>query len=194
MQITAESNLLQLKKEMNRLGGRSSVVLGRSMSKALGKANTQAKRIIADKRNLKVGYVGQRLKVYKSNGRNMVVGIRSRSRPIPLIKVKSKPRQNRKGVRIRTQRGRSTLLRSSFIATMPTGHTGIYRRTGRKTSSGKSQIVEHYVPSVAATLVDDQVVEVVNKTFRRSFIPAYRHQMHREIERIQSTMQRTSVI
>lgn len=62
-------------------------------------------------------------------------------RGIPLSKLK--PRQNKSGVSFRTPEGRTTRLHA-FIATMPTGHTGVFLRK-RQT---RLPIAEQYGPGV----------------------------------------------
>ena len=57
------------------------------------------------------------------------VTVRSSRRPIPLIEFPS-VRQVAAGVRTGAW-GRSQIIGSAFIATMPSGHRGVYRRTGR---------------------------------------------------------------
>ena len=58
-----------------------------------------------------------------------------------------------------------------FIATFKSGHTGIFKRTGEETESGKTQIEEYWGYSVADMMdyeparkaVEDKVSETVNK-------------------------------
>ena len=58
---------------------------------------------------------------------------------IPLHKFANK--QTSRGVRATQRKGKATLYKGTFIATMPSGHTGIFGRTSRarakKTKSGK---------------------------------------------------------
>lgn len=49
--------------------------------------------------------------------------------PVPLVAYPA--RQTRKGVSVEVNRGKRTLLKGSFIATMASGHKGVFRRTGK---------------------------------------------------------------
>jgi hypothetical protein len=48
--------------------------------------------------------------------------------PVPLVAYPN--RQTKKGVRVEVNRGKPTLVKGSFKATMKSGHKGIFRRRG----------------------------------------------------------------
>jgi hypothetical protein len=66
-------------------------------------------------------------------------------------------------------------FRSAFVAQMPTGHIGIYERTGKKTKSGKKEITELTTASVTGmtasenTGIPDRIAPMVQKEFENAF-------------------------
>jgi hypothetical protein len=49
--------------------------------------------------------------------------------PVPLVAYPH--RQTKKGVSVEVNRGKRTLIAGSFVATMKSGHRGVFRRTGK---------------------------------------------------------------
>lgn len=90
------------------------------------------------------------------------VVVRSSRRPIPLIEFPSS-RQAAAGVRTSAW-GRSQIIASSFIATMPSGHRGVYRRTGQYGRRGKpylERIRQLWGPTIYGTFATPEVQAAV---------------------------------
>jgi hypothetical protein len=49
--------------------------------------------------------------------------------PVPLVAYPH--RQTKKGVSVEVNRGKRTLLKGAFVATMRSGHKGVFRREGK---------------------------------------------------------------
>jgi len=100
---------------------------------------------------------------------------------VPLIRFQSvTPRTPMTG---KTKGGVSVLIagashkfKSAFVAKMPTGHLGIYERTGEKTASGQEEITElttAAVPGMAAsekTGIPDKIAPMIQEEFENQFI------------------------
>ncbi len=132
----------------------------RALNKTGGKANTILKRDISNSYNLAQKEFAANLKQVKAGPGNIQYKIVGTGRQIPIIKAKGAKKQTSLGVRINTGSG-SQVLRGHFIATMPSGHTGIFRRKDgakhkprRNLTTGSPQwhalgITERKFPSVA---------------------------------------------
>jgi hypothetical protein len=111
----------------------------RAMLRALRKAGATAlrdmrgeasKRIRARKR-ISSKYITRAIKLRRTNGADvsaMSWAIELSGEPVPLVAY---PHQvTAEGVRVEVNRGKRTLLRGAFAATMRSGHAGIFRRRG----------------------------------------------------------------
>jgi hypothetical protein len=104
----------------------SSRFLARALNQTLAKTNTLTKKLINDKYNLKSGRVLKDLAVNKTNNQNLNGSLKASSKTIPLEEFKPKQisgkriASNRKdtvqGISVEIMRGKSTQIRSAFIA------------------------------------------------------------------------------
>lgn len=101
-----------LVRAINKVGRRQRTKLARLLSKETGLPKSEI-----DKRN--VLWRGANFK--KLEGKIQVKG-----GGIAVIKLR--PRQTRKGVTYKGQGGKRVLIEKAFIATMPTGHKGVFKR------------------------------------------------------------------
>ena len=86
----------------------------------------------------------------KANQNALFAGIKLRYVPIPVVGFK--PKQTGSAISVSIKKGKKVIVRESFIATMTSGHTGVYarghyQRSGfvygkEKTSNGKMRITE----------------------------------------------------
>jgi hypothetical protein len=119
---------------------------------------TKASSLIAKRTGLKVATVKTRINYDMVRQGDRLVVIRSSRRPIPLIEFRS-ARQAGAGVRVNVW-GRAQIIQGAFIATMPTGHRGVYRRKGRS----RLPIKELWGPTIAGTFSTPEVMTVINTT------------------------------
>lgn len=181
--ITISSDLRDLQKELKSFG-RNKVVLAqsRSMNTALRRGKTAAKRGISLKRNLPAAETEKGLRIIFATPTRLNASIHAKGSMIPLTKLKggvTNPKQKPLGVSVKVTKGKRTLIRSAFIATMPGGHVGVFKRkkgVGGEgvTGSGSGRvhrlpIQEQTVPSVAHTLVDAGVRAAVLSVFHTTY-------------------------
>lgn len=106
--------------------------VGRGLYKVGKQGAVAAKQEITKEYNVKSGEVARRMRVMTTKA-GMQVEIQgkarnARSNRIPLVQFGAKDNK-RTGVRFAVRKGGGrTLLRHAFIATMPSGHTGVYQR------------------------------------------------------------------
>jgi Prophage minor tail protein Z (GPZ) len=123
--------------------------------------------LIARRTGLKSATVKQRIYYDPVRVGDYQVTIRSSRRPIPLIEFAS-ARQVGAGVRTSVW-GRSQIIGSAFIATMPSGHRGVYRRTGRHGRRGKrylERIKQLWGPTIYGTFATPDVQSVIAAMMR----------------------------
>ncbi|MFP4004872.1 MAG: phage tail protein [Alphaproteobacteria bacterium] len=161
--LVVQSDIRSIRRGFRRLGRKvTNEAVRKSLNQAGRKVMTRAKREIAGHRNLKISEVGRKLRFRPAKGFRLAPHIEAKGRPISLMKLKTTPRQLKKGVRVRTQKGKPfTLLEGAFIATMRGrhgvqkggGHVGVFERRGK----ARLPIREYTLPSIAHTLVNEVV-------------------------------------
>lgn len=113
--------------------------LKRALVRALKKAGSTAlrdmraeasKRIRARKR-IKPRYIQRALTLRRAKGSDitsMKWAVDVSGEPVPLVAYPH--RQTKKGVSVEVNRGKRTLVKGSFVASMKSGHEGVFRRRG----------------------------------------------------------------
>jgi hypothetical protein len=90
-----------------------------------------AVRDIRGKWNVQAGELRKRIKINPRATINRLQAlVQADGEPIPLTAFKA--RQIRKGVSVAIVKGKRTLIRHGFIATMKSGHRGVFVRAGRQ--------------------------------------------------------------
>ena len=109
--------------------------MGRVMSRAINRtatgARSQAVKAIAAESGLQQKTIRQKVTILRANMRHWAATIRIRDTRVPMITLGAK--QTKRGVTVRDKAGGGRrLIASAFIATMPSGHTGVFKRRGAK--------------------------------------------------------------
>jgi hypothetical protein len=145
--------------------------LGIGLSKAAKVGQTAAKREVASEYNVKSAEVGKRLSVRLDRAgrepRAILSAKYSRTARLPVIAfgaVDSK----RRGVAFRIRKGgKRERLNHAFVATMPSGHTGVYMRVkgARKVKEVMTtDIATMFAGKRVAPRVQQRVLEVLPRT------------------------------
>ena len=139
----------------------------RAMLRAINKTarwlRTRIAREVATELNVKVGLARNslQLRMASRHGLNASVGLNPKASRIKAVDL-GQPKQNKAGVRV----GRHS-FRGAFIATMPSGHTGVFRRKGK----ARLPIQEMHVSLTAAmadameSITDQGGMAYLQKTF-----------------------------
>ena len=112
----------------------------RAIARALRKAGatglrdmrSEAVKRIRARKAIKPSYVSRALTLARPKGSDiasMEWALRVSGDPVPLIAYPH--RQTRRGVTVEVNRGKRTLVRHAFIASMKSGHEGVFRRLGK---------------------------------------------------------------
>jgi len=139
-----EAKLKRLRRDLADIPKALPKIVSRSINKVATYTRTKIVREITADVNLKRGEVTKRnIRTKKASYKKWSATIGVSGRRVPVHHFGA--RQTRKGVsyRIRKSAGRQTIA-GAFIAKMPSGHEGVYRRTGKTALP----IIELYGPSV----------------------------------------------
>lgn len=134
-------------------------VMKRGLDRTATSARTQIARELSKRTGLRVRDVRDRTKIEKASYSRWRSRILISTKRLPLIKFKA--RQTATGIRY--QRGGSRILiRHAFLATMPSGHRGVFKRV----TSAHLPIVELKGPSMGQVFSDAQ--DQANQIYRES--------------------------
>ena len=113
--------------------------------------------------------------------------IRLRGKRLSLMKFRPKPTQTKAGVKAGVKTvGRKTLLKHAFIATMQSGHEGVFWRA--RAAGGKFvqrlPIQELFGPDVPTVAAYEGVLGQVLSQAAMRYYAAYAHELDRDLDRI----------
>ena len=162
------------------------IALPRALNKMVAQVKTGSARGMRDAGyNLKVSDIKKGLKVINATSSRLVATVQASGRPIPLIGYGA--RQTAKGVSVSVLHGRKVITHA-FIATMPSGHKGVFVRVGdqhkkvnRKGGTVWSglPIKELFGPSVPDGLANKAVQETLQRLVEEKFPDLLRQQFKR---------------
>lgn len=148
----------------------------RALNKVIDQVRTTAAREMRGAGyNLKVGDIKKAMTVSRATPARLTANVLSSGRPIALIKYGA--RQTAKGVSVDVLRGRKVIT-GAFIATMPSGHKGVYVRVGKNhkkvMKNGRVMwsglpIKELFGPSVPDGLANKAVQEALQRLIEEKF-------------------------
>jgi len=122
-----------------------------------GMADVKAKASMPiDQQHATIFYSGKHIPLYKFQAKRKVVG-RSRVTKVALYGVTVKVKKQRK------------IVKGAFLATMPNGKQGIFRRLGKE----RLKIAQHYGPTIANIASNDTVKEKIRQQVRSRYMAIF---------------------
>jgi minor tail protein Z (GPZ) len=158
----------------------------RALNKTSKSARAQAAReIVGVGYGMKIAGIKKAISIRRATRAELTAIVQASGKPIPLINYSA--RQTKAGVSVAVLNGRTTIT-GAFIATMPSGHKGVYLRVGSATekrmvargamkiTKGRKIAYKHglpirqlFGPSVPNAFVNKLVQEAVIRTIRERF-------------------------
>lgn len=99
---------------------------------ALRDMRSEAKKRITKRKRIKGRYITRAMTLRRARGSDipsMEWAVEFDGVPVPLVAYPH--RQTKKGVNVEVNRGKRSLVEGSFVATMKSGHKGVFRRRGK---------------------------------------------------------------
>ncbi len=106
--------------------------LKKAGSTALRDMRSEASKRIRQRKRLKASAIAKALKLRRPKGSDiasMSWAVDVSGQPVPLGAYPH--RQTRKGVSVEVNRGKRTLVKDAFVATLKSGHESVFRRRGK---------------------------------------------------------------
>lgn len=195
LQINVESNIARIRQQFAVLAaGIEEKATVRALNRAGDQAITAASREIRKRYNLKAATVRSQIKVRtRAKEGQLKFVMRIFSKRIPLIEFAAT--QTRKGVAIRILKGARKVIPHAFIATMRSGHTGVFVRSfgSRGMSDGRRYfrvgkgsrirrdkdlpIAQLFTVSVPQMFLEKSVRTAVSRLAEESFVRNFAQQL-----------------
>jgi hypothetical protein len=185
IKIDIRSNIMQIAREFEDLQDKvKTKAIVRALNRTADQAKVHAARQIRDAGyKLPVGQIKAGIRVVKASAAQQTAALVCKGRPIPLINFSA--RETAKGVSVSVKGGRKTIL-GAFVATMPTGHRGVFQRVGsshkRTVKGGKVvwsglPIKELYGPSLPSAFANEVVQSSLQKFIAEKFGANFSHEL-----------------
>lgn len=169
--ITAKMDLSQLEAlEPGRLRGAIKRAIRKAGSTALRDMRSEASKRIRARKAIKISYIHKALTVTKEEGHDiseMSWSLNVSGDPVPLVAYPH--RQGKKGVSVEVNRGKRTLVAGSFVATMKSGHKGVFKRSGSARLPIRELLGSRPVDALLHEGEADAVAERGHKSLRETF-------------------------
>lgn len=124
--IKTEAAISTLRNEFKDLSkAQQNKALARTINEVISKAKVHAAKEMKLKYNTSSKNIKATMRLSKANSKRFLAQIRISGKPLPLIAFSA--RKTRKGVSVKVM-GNRRIIRSAFIATMGSGHTGVFAR------------------------------------------------------------------
>lgn len=176
IQLTAETKRMldELARDKKRFGG----VTKKAASSASRAMFTTIQRTIRSERPMKIAEVKRLVESYV-NIENATWTIRVNGDPVRVSKTKH--RQVKTGVKFQPRKGKWALIEGGFVATMPGGHKGVFKRvegqtrrkriilTSGKRSTSELPIRERFTSGIAAVFLDESNRSAVHERGKQVF-------------------------
>jgi len=162
-------------------------VVRRTVNKTAAKAKTAMSKEVRKTYTIKAKDFNKKVKLNRAKGRSLKAVIRAKdTRGTPLINFN--PRQTKKGVtyRVKKTEGRKRLPHA-FIATMPSGHTGVFKRFGPRVRirgrAGKHQRIREQFRVDTVGMVNQEGVKAARRTVDTDMDRILTHELNFEMSK-----------
>ena len=145
-QFEIEVNAEQAEQALRRWPNRTARATMRSLNRSLTTGRAVLARLISQDMGLRIGDAKDAILVEQASAAKMEIRLKASLRRLPLVQFNA--RQTARGVTYKGGSGRS-VVPSAFLATMSTGHTGVFKRVGKP----RLPIKQLYGPSIGHVFI-----------------------------------------
>lgn len=188
--VSVEEAVKKLRREFADLtGAEFSQGTARAINRALQKGRTEANRAIRAKYTIKASDVSKALKLANARPSQLYGELIAQGKPIPLKFFKHK--KTNKGVDVEVKKGSKQSIRSAFIATMASGHRGVFgrgeyqsrdfkwRAKRLKKKGNDTPITELHSVSIPSAFSQQKVYDITSDAMIKTFSDRMMHELSR---------------
>lgn len=143
-----------------------------AMNRAVTQGRTAGRRAIMANYSYKATAINKTFKIYRATNSNSGAALQSKGRRTPLILMGA--RQTAKGVSVRVGKTRK-LIKSAFIATMKSGHKGVFIRTTKRSKP----IKELWTIGIPEAFGAKPVINATTEKMEQSFYKRLEYEFNR---------------
>jgi hypothetical protein len=159
-------------------------VLPLATSRALNKTSQAAKsaavKLIAKDMSVKQKDIRSSITLLKATRIKLQAIVQARGQRLPIIKLDPHATQTNIGVTYKGQNGQRKQIAGAFIATMKTGHRGVYKRApGAK----RLPIMELHGPSIPHVFCQAKITQALEETVNTRWPVIFQHEVEFELQR-----------
>lgn len=189
MQISLQSNIDQVRRRLTRV--QRQVIpqaAARALNRVARQAHTQMAREVAGSYAIKVGDAKKAIRVTRTAGRHSLTAVLTAAGSrLPLMQFRA--RQTRRGVTVMVRRGERKLVRGAFVATMKSGHTGVFARGrygpgGFQPAKPRLPITELTTLSVPGALGQREIQQRIRQFIAKKFEERFAHEIRHALSRL----------
>lgn len=167
----------------------------RALNKTAAQAKTQAAREIRNQYNISTRIIGRHIHLHRATPATLTASVSAEGEKLPIVAFGA--RQTKRGVTAQIKRGARRLIRSAFVATLRSGHRGVFargqyagrgfvRRTRRIRPYPKPDlpITELFTVGVPQGFSNRLVLEALERKVRDKFPSLLDHEIRFALSRI----------
>ena len=150
-------DIARVERELAGMRNAGNRVLARGLNKTLGGVRTDISVEIRKELNVKKATIDKTSRITKAMPDRLTASIESMGQPLPLSSF-SGTRQRVKGVSVKVKQNHSRkVIPGTFLATMQSGHTGVFWRMGKK----RLPLSQRFSSSVPDVFSNESVMNAV---------------------------------
>ena len=159
-------------------------VLPLATSRAINKTSQSAKsaavKLIAKDMGIKQKDIRTSITLLKASRIKLQAVVQAGGKRLPIIKLDPHATQDSVGVSYKGQNGQRKQIAGAFIATMKTGHRGIYKRVpGAK----RFPIIELRGPSIPYVFAQAKITQALEESVKNRWPVLFEHEVQYELQR-----------
>jgi hypothetical protein len=171
VKVSFKGDSIKMFQSLDRMGQKAPIAVMRALNRTIASANTQAVRAIsADLGGIKQSHIRDGILVVRATPGKLEASLNVTGKRLPLIDFKAK--QTATGVAYQLPTGRD-FVPHAFIATMRSGHRGVFLRRGRK----RLPIAELRGPSLPRVFTRERILAAVRASTKSEFSKNLTHEM-----------------
>lgn len=179
--LNFEKDFKRVQRELGELGRK---IIPRAANSALNKTATQArtaavkelKQEIGESSGLSAGGFRKSIELHRSNLRTLMATLTASGRPLPLIHFGA--RQTKKGVTAKAWNKRKRYP-GTFIAKMPNGKKGVFKRASRK----RLPVKQLFGPSIPKAFIEQRTQKSLRRSIDVNWPKNFNHEIKYRLSR-----------
>lgn len=172
MQMTVQGNLGDAAKLLKDFGTIERKAMVLALNRVAQQAQTAATKTMRERYAFPTKVIKGTLRIYRANNGRLQASLISKGPRVQLIHMTA--RQTRKGVTVRVGKSRK-LIKSAFIATMQSGHVGVFTRKGK----ARLPIKELYTIAIPEAFASQHVGAAMRAKVNEALPARYQHELDR---------------